>query len=140
MPEPKKPTAAERAASSQELADKQREVVVLLRRNQFLLKLMTAVMVVSLAIISVAGIVGARTGAEAKEISQQNNRFLENFSNYMRCLIVNEDEVVIAIGEEAYLNICDELLFRGTGQKPHVIKATIPDPKATTTTAPPAGG
>lgn len=133
-PAAKKPTAAERAASSQELADKQREVVNLLHRNQFLLKLMTGVVIVCLAVISVAGIIGARTGADAKEISQQNNRFLENFSNYMRCLIVNEDEVVIAIGEEAYLNICDELLFRGTGQKPHVIKAQIP---TTTTTAPP---
>ncbi len=135
----KKPTAAERAASSEELAQKQKEVVDLLHKNQFMLKLMTGVVIVCLAVISVAGIIGARTGADAKRIGQQNNRFLENFSNYMRCLIVNEDEVIIAIGEEAYLNICDQLLFRGTGQKPNVIIAEIPPDFPTTTSTSPTG-
>ncbi len=135
----KKQTAAERrAASSEELDKAQKEVVVLLHKNQFLLKLMTGVLVVSLAVISLTGILANRSATNAVEVSQQNNRFLENFSNYMRCLIVNEDEVILTIGEEAYLNLCDELLFRGTGQKPNVIIAEIPkDFPTTTTTAQP---
>lgn len=124
----------EQAASSAELEKAQKEVVVLIHKNQFLLKLLIGVVVVCLAVISATGIVAARTAADSKEISAQNNNFLQNFSNYMRCLIVNEDEVVIAIGEEAYLNICDKLLFLNTGQTPVVIKAQIPGQPTTTST------
>lgn len=119
-------------ASSEELDKAQKEVVVLLQKNLFLQRLLVAIVFFCLAVISITGIVGARTAAQSKEVSAQNNRFLENFSNYMRCLIVNEDEVIAAIGEDAYLDVCDELLFRGTGQKPHVIKATIPTTTTTT--------
>lgn len=128
-------------ASSEELDVAQKEVVQLLKNNKYLLRLLTGVVIVSLAIISATGIIAARTSADAREVGNQNNRFLENFSNYMRCLIVNEDDVIIAIGEEAYLNLCDELLFRGTGQKPNVIIVEIPKdfPTTTTTPAPPGG-
>jgi len=71
---------------------------------------------------------------EVKEISQQNNRFVDNFSNYMNCLIVGEDEVVLAVGEETYVEICKQLLYRGLDDIPPTIKATIPPHLITTTT------
>lgn len=126
--------AADQAATSDELDKAQKEVVVLLHKNQFLLKLMTGVLVICLAVISTAGIIGARTSVEAKQVSSQNQRFLQNFSNYMRCLIVNDDQVVIAVGEDKYLSLCEDLLFRGTGQKPESIKVVIPPEFTTTTT------
>ena len=127
-----------RAASSEELNIAQKEVVVLLKSLKNLLKLLIVVVFVSLAVISVTGMLANRSATEATHASEQNQRFLENFSNYMRCLIVNEDEVIIAIGEEAYLNLCDELLFRGTGERPNPIKVTIPPDFPTTTTSAPA--
>ena len=152
MPESKEPTpknsaakieaAVERqAASSEELDKAQKEVVVMIKENRFLLRLLIGVVTVCLAVISIAGIIGARTGTEAKKISSQNNQFLDNFANYMRCLIVNEDDVVIAVGEDAYVALCEELLYRDTGKKPNPIIVEIPkdfDPNApiTTTTSP----
>jgi hypothetical protein len=136
MPLPRKPTESEQkaAASAEELRVAQEEVVNLLKANKFLLRLLTGVVVVCLAVISVAGIIGARTGTQAREIGEQNNRFLDNFSNYMNCLIVNEDEVVIAVGEEAYVEICKQLLYRGIDEIPPTIKAEVPKDFPTTTT------
>lgn len=137
----KEPTAAQRAkaASSAELAEKQHEVVVLLQNIRFLTRLLIGVVVISLAVISLTGIVASRTATEAKHVGEQNNTFLGNFSDYMRCLVVNDDQVVLAVGEEAYFNLCDALLFRGTGQESRTAtKVTIPENFTTTTsTAPP---
>ena len=90
----------------------------------------------ALAIMSASGIVTVRVSSDTKEVGQQSRAFLTNFSDYMRCLVVNDDQVVIAYGEEAYFNICDELLFRNTGLKPTHFKVTLPS-TTTSTTAPP---
>jgi hypothetical protein len=104
-----------------------------------LIKVLLATVIISMAVMSTAAVLSFRAAQGSKETSEQNNRFLGNFSNYMRCLIVNEDEVIIAIGEEAYVNLCDELLFLGTGEKPNVIRAEIPKDFPTTTTTQPSG-
>jgi hypothetical protein len=52
----------------------------------------------------------------------------------MRCLVVNDDEVVKAYGLEAYFNVCDDLLFRNTGLVPTHYK--VPIPVTTTSTVP----
>ena len=123
------------ADSSEETDASFKEVAVLFRQIKNLLVALLVVVFISLAVIGLTGIVANRSATNAQHASEQNNRFLENFSNYMRCLIVNEEDVVIAVGEEAYLNLCDELLFRGTGERPDPIKVTIP-PNFPTTTAP----
>lgn len=100
-------------------------------------KIMSWLLVVvfgALAIMSASGIITVRVSADTKAVGQQNRAFLTNFSDYMRCLVINDDKVVIAYGEEAYFNICDDLLFRGTGLKPTHFKVTIPS--TTTTTVP----
>lgn len=102
---------------------------------------LTVVIFLSMAVITTNTVVTRRTGQEGKKISAQNNRFLVNFSNYLRCLVVNEEEVVLAMGKDAYLDLCDSLLFLGTDQKPNVIKAKIPEnfvPSTTTTIVPPS--
>lgn len=105
-----------------------------------LLKLLLGVVFVALAIISVTGMLAFRNAEDGKAISAQNNRFLDNFANYMRCLIVNEDEVVIAVGEDAYVALCEELLYKDTGKKPSPTVVTIPPNATTTTIAAPEGG
>lgn len=77
--------------------------------------------------------------AETKKVGESNNRFLANFSDYMRCLVINDEEVVVAVGEETYFNLCDELLFRSTGLRPNPTKVTIP-PNLTSTTTTTIGG
>lgn len=75
--------------------------------------------------------------AKAATIADDQTRFRDNFSNYMNCLIVNEEEVVIAVGEEAYVEICKRLLYLGIDPIPPTIKA---DPSLlTTTTTGPSG-
>lgn len=108
---------------------------------RFLMKLLLGVVFLSLAVISAATIIAANSSADSKRAAdaaesagKSNNQFLSNFSNYMRCLVVNDDEVVIALGEEAYFNLCDDLLFRGTGETPDRVVVTIPS--TTTTTSP----
>lgn len=64
-------------------------------------------------------------------VSVEQSRFRDNFSNYMNCLIVNEEEVVIQVGEEAYVEICKQLLYLGIDPVPKTIKA---DPSLLTTT------
>jgi len=121
-------------AANEELAHK---ILLAITEIKKWLVAMTIVIFISMAVISTSAILTNRVQTDAQEISQQNHKFLENFSNYMRCLIVNEDDVVIAVGEENYLNLCDKLLFLGTGQTPHVVKAEIPPeftPTTTTTT------
>lgn len=120
-------------AANEELAN---HILNAITSIKHLLIAMTAVIFLSMAVITTSAILTNRVQTDAKEISQQNHRFLENFSNYMRCLIVNDEKVVVAVGEENYLNLCDKLLFLGTGQTPHVVKITIPPEFTTTTTTP----
>lgn len=67
------------------------------------------------------------------KVVEQNDRFVDNFSNYMTCLIIGEDEVVKAVGEEAYVEICKQLLYRGITPVPPTIKAEVPRPPTTIT-------
>lgn len=71
------------------------------------------------------------TAERSERLNVEQNRFVDNFSNYMNCLIVNEDEVVLQVGEEAYVEICKQLLYRGITPIPETIKA---DPSLLTTT------
>lgn len=121
-------------AANEQLAQ---NILTAINHIKNILVAMTAVIFLSMAVITTSAILTNRVQTDAKEISSQNHRFLENFSNYMRCLIVNDDKVVIAVGEENYLNLCDKLLFLGTGQTPHVVKVTIPPELTSTTTSPP---
>lgn len=98
-----------------------------------LLKKLLAVVFVALAIMSAAGIVTVRTAEDTKAVSQQNRAFLQNFSDYMRCLILNDDAVVKSYGKENYFNLCDDLLFRNTGLVPSHTVVTIPSTTTTTT-------
>ena len=134
----KQATSSERqAASSEELDKAQKEVVVLLKSIRYLNRLMLGVIVVTLAVISVCAILTVRIASDAESASKSNNEFLGNFSNYMRCLVINDDEVVAAYGEEKYFDLCDELLFQGTGERPKKVVVTVPDPNATPTTTRP---
>lgn len=71
---------------------------------------------------------------QATDISSDQARFRDNFSNYMNCLIVNEDEVIISVGEEAYVEICKRLLYLGIDPIPPTIKADPSLLMPTTTT------
>lgn len=73
--------------------------------------------------------------AQTNGVASDQARFRDNFSNYMNCLIVNEEEVVIQVGEEAYVEICKQLLYLGIDPIPPTIKAD-PSLLTTTTTAP----
>lgn len=72
---------------------------------------------------------------ETRKVGNSNNRFLINFSDYMRCLIIGDEVAVKQIGEEQYFNLCDDLLFRGTGRKHTITKVVIPPGLITTTTS-----
>lgn len=72
---------------------------------------------------------------ETRKVGNSNNRFLINFSDYMRCLIIGDEEAVKQIGEERYFNLCDDLLFRGTGRKHIITRVVIPPEWVTTTTS-----
>lgn len=105
---------------------------------QKLLRRLVAVVFVGLAFISLAAMMTVRISSSSKQairqgqtIARQNNAFITNLSDYMRCLIVVDPEAVKAYGLESYFNLCDVLLFRDTGLVPHPTKVTIP---STTTT------
>lgn len=115
-------------ATSEELDKAQKEVVDDIRHLKNLMKALLAIVFVALAIISTSTVLTMRAGSEAKKASKSNNIFLSNFSNYMRCLVINDDKVVLAYGEENYFNLCDKLLFDNTGVKQHKVTVTIPDP------------
>lgn len=55
---------------------------------------------------------------DVHQVSESNNRFLENFSDYMRCLVVTDEALYEELGRAAYFDHCDMLLFRGTGLTP----------------------
>ena len=97
-----------------------------------LLRLLVTIVFIALAVISVSTMITVRTSTDARQASKSNTEFLSNFSNYMRCLVINDDEVVAAYGEEAYFNLCDELLFQGTGEKPTKVVVTVPSTTTTT--------
>jgi hypothetical protein len=78
-----------------------------------------------------------RVADKTAEIAKQNDRFVDNFSNYMNCLIIGEDDVVRAVGEEVYVDICKQLLYRGINPIPPTIKAQIPEFTPTTTSTRP---
>lgn len=99
-----------------------------------LMKSLLIVVFVALAIMSSAGILTVRTSQDTKAVSQQNRAFLQNFSDYMRCLVVADNEAVKAYGLEKYFNLCDDLLFRNTGLVPTHTKITIPSTTTTTVT------
>lgn len=54
----------------------------------------------------------------ANRLNESNNRFLQNFSDYMRCLVVTDEVKYEELGKAAYFDFCDTLLFRGTGLEP----------------------
>jgi hypothetical protein len=114
-----------------------REIRHDISKTRTLLKALLAVVFVALAIMSVTGIVTSRVSTDTKDLGEQNRQFLQNFSDYMRCLVVNDDTVVLAVGEEKYFNLCDDLLFRNTGLVPTHTKVTIPPEFTSTTTIPP---
>lgn len=69
-----------------------------------------------------------------QELTEDQSRFVDNFSNYMTCLIVNDDTLVIKVGEEVYVEICKQLLYRGITPIPPTIKPDISQLSTTTTT------
>lgn len=86
-----------------------------------LLKLLIAVVFVSLAIISASSIVASRTSQRVKEISQYNNRLNEenkaatdtllvNFTSYMECLVLRDVKLYEELGREAYIRRCNSIL------------------------------
>lgn len=85
----------------------------------------------AMALMSATGVITVRVSNQGREVSQQNRAFLTNFSDYMRCLIVTDQEAVKAYGFEKYFNLCDDLLFRDTKIDHTLTKVTIP------TTVPP---
>lgn len=101
-----------------------------------LIKALLAVVFITLIVMSTSTVMSYRAAQKGKEVSEQNNKFLTNFSDYMRCLVVNDDNVVKAVGIETYFNLCDDLLFRGTGKTHTITKVEIPS--TTTTLAPDA--
>lgn len=55
---------------------------------------------------------------ETIQVGESNSRFLQNFSDYMRCLVVTDEVLYEELGKAAYFDHCDILLFRGTGIAP----------------------
>lgn len=94
----------------------------------------TIVLFLTLATVGFTSITSSRTAEEAKKISTSNQAFLVNFSSFMQCLVVNDKEVVTALGVETYFNECNKLLFRGTGLEPAPITKVTAPPTTTTTT------
>lgn len=121
------------------MTDSERDLAVRAVRHDIsgirtLLKWLLVVVFGAMAILSAAGIVTVRVGSDTKEIGKQNRAFLQNFSDYMRCLIINDEDQVKTVGKEVYFNLCDDLLFRNTGLVPAHTKVTIPPDLTTTTT------
>lgn len=105
-----------------------------IRKDYIIIGVLFAVLSV-FSVVQTLGLREARDAARAAEIAANTSRdqglFRDNFSNYMNCLIVNEDEVVEQVGEEAYIEICKQLLYLGIDPIPPTIKA---DPSLLTTT------
>jgi hypothetical protein len=97
-----------------------------------LIKALLVVVFITLIVMTTSTVMSYRAAQKGKEISEQNNKFLGNFSDYMRCLVVNDDNVVKAVGLETYFNLCDDLLFRNTGKSHAITKVKIPDTTTTT--------
>lgn len=98
-------------------------------------KLLVFSLFLILSVLSVTTIYTLRISTETKRISQQNQTFLGNFSDYMRCLVVVDEPKYAELGKEKYFDTCDLLLFRGTGMKPHTHTSvpTTSTTKGTTT-------
>lgn len=71
---------------------------------------------------------------QTRELTEDQSRFVDNFSNYMTCLIVNDDKLVIQVGEETYVEICKRLLYRNINPIPPTIKPDLSELSTTTTT------
>lgn len=84
-----------------------------------LLLALVIVIFVSMAVITTNTVVAFRSQQHVKELSQSNNRFLSNFSDYMRCLVVVNQPLYDKLGKGLYFDTCDIILFRGTGLSPH---------------------
>lgn len=96
---------------------------------------LTIILFITLATVGFTGTRIVQLGEDAKTLSQENQRFLVNFDSYMQCLVVNDPEVVEALGVEAYFEECRKLLFEGTGLAPKpTTRVTIPSTTTTTTT------
>lgn len=95
-----------------------------------LLLSLVVVIFVSMAVITTNTVINYRSQQSVKELSQSNNRFLANFSDYMRCLVVVNEPLYEKLGKGLYFDSCDVILFRGTGLSPHPHDA---DPTTSTT-------
>lgn len=125
-PDPASPNAA-----NEKLADNILHAITSIKKW---LVVLTAVIFVSMAVITTNTVVTNRAQKDIKEIGASNQRFLVNFASFMQCLVVSDKEVVTAMGVDAYFAECNKLLFRNTGLKPEpVTKVTMP-PTTTTTT------
>ena len=94
-----------------------------------LLKVLIAVVFVSLAIISAAAVVATRTSENVQEISENNQRLneenkknsealLKNFTTYMSCLVLRDQALYDRLGRDTYIKRCNELLFEGAAKDP----------------------
>lgn len=119
-------------ATSEELDKAQKEVIDDIRHLKNLNKTLLIVVFIALAIMSITSIITVRVSTTSQSVSKQNRAFLQNFSDYMRCLVVTDKEAVQAYGLESYFNLCDDLLFRNTGLAPLHTKITIPSTTTTT--------
>lgn len=54
----------------------------------------------------------------SSRLNESNNRFLINFSDYLRCILIRDEKLLAELGTEKYYDHCEVLLFRGTGLKP----------------------
>lgn len=104
-----------------------------------LLLALVVVIFVSMAVITTNTVVAWRSQQHIKEFSQSNNRFLANFSSYMRCLVVVNEPLYNQLGKGLYFDTCDIILFRGTGlsPQPHTQDSTS---TTNTTLGPTTGG
>lgn len=73
------------------------------------------------------------TALNTQRVGEQNQRYLQNSSDYWHCLVVTDQEALKALGKEQYFAECDKLLFRDTGQSPGP-RTRITIPSTTTTT------
>lgn len=117
-------------AANEELAHTIFEAIISIKKW---LVALTAIIFISMAIMTTNTAITNKAQHQAKEVSAQNQRFLINFSSFMQCLVVSDHNVVESLGVEAYFNECNKLLFKGTGQTPvPVTKVTLPGSPSTT--------
>lgn len=86
-----------------------------------LLFVLVFIIFVAMAVITTNTVVTHRAQREIRSLSESNkkfgestNRFLANYSDYMRCLVVIDEPLYKELGKEKYFNTCDDVLFRGT--------------------------